>query len=168
VVRDASVGMDPVNEADVDWSETERDAARFRRKRLSSAAGGDALGCSLYELPPGGSSWPYHHHEANEEAVYVLAGTGRLRTPGGEHELSPGDYVALPAGEAGAHRLSNDGDEPFRFLMTSTMRDPDVTVYPDSGKIGVYAGAAPGGDDERSVDGYFRRADAVDYWLDEE
>jgi hypothetical protein len=44
------------------------------------------------------------------------------------------------------------------------MVEPDVTVYPDSGKIGVYAGAPPGGDGDRSVDGYWRRADDVSYW----
>ena len=74
----------------------------------------------------------------------------------------------FPASAAGAHRLHNDGDDPLRYLALSTMRDPDVTVYPDSEKIGVYAGSAPGGESERDVSGYYRRDDDVDYWTGEE
>ena len=165
--------MEPVNESDVEWTETERGPTRFRRKRLADAADGEALGASLYELPPGGKSWPYHYHTGNEEAIYVLAGEGTLRVGDDENDehrsVEAGDYVALPAGPDSAHRVENPSDEPRRFLALSTMRDPDVTVYPDSGKIGVYAGSPPGGDpDERVVDGYYRTEEAVDYWLDEE
>jgi uncharacterized cupin superfamily protein len=177
--------MEPINESSLEWTETERGPTRFRRKRLADAAGGADLGASLYELPPGGKSWPYHYHTGNEEAIYVLAGEGTLRlgdrdsgVDGGDdgskgdearHPLRAGDYVALPAGPESAHRVENDGDEPLRFLVVSTMRDPDVTVYPDSGKIGVYAGSPPGGDpDDRVVDGYFPRDATVDYWRDEE
>ncbi|WP_152039627.1 cupin domain-containing protein [Salinigranum salinum] len=168
--------MGPVNESSLEWTETERGPTHFRRKRLADAAGGERLGASLYELPSGGKSWPYHYHTGNEEAIYVVSGEGTLRVGDGErdtaderHPLRAGDYVALPAGPESAHRVENDGDEPLRFLVVSTMRDPDVTVYPDSGKIGVYAGSPPGGDSEdRVVDGYFPRDATVDYWRDEE
>lgn len=160
--------MTPVNEANLDWSETEHDETRFRRKRLAAAAGGDELGCSLYELPPGKKSWPYHFHTGNEEALYVLGGEGILRVDDGEHPLRAGDYAALPAGEAGGHRVVNDGDDALRYLMLSTMHEPDVSVYPDSGKFGVFAGSPPGSDGSRVVQGYYRKDDAVDYWLDEE
>ncbi|MFB6174168.1 MAG: cupin domain-containing protein [Halobacteriales archaeon] len=156
--------MRRINERDLDWDETDEGAARFDRKRLAGPAGGEDIGCSLYELPPGGRSWPYHYHAGNAEALYVLAGAGTLRDGDGEHTIEAGDYVALPAGREGAHRVRNDGDEPLRYLMVSTMADPDVTVYPDSGKVGVYAGSPPGGREERDVQGYFRREDAVDYW----
>lgn len=160
--------MEPVNRADLEWSETERERTHFRRKKLAAAAGADDLGASLYELPPGASSWPYHYHAANAEAVYVLSGTGTLRTPDGEDRVEPGDFCVFPASAEGAHRLHNDGDDPLRYLALSTMRDPDVTVYPDSEKIGVYAGSAPGGEAERDVSGYYRRDDDVDYWTGEE
>jgi uncharacterized cupin superfamily protein len=156
-----------VNEADLDWDVTDRGETGFRRKKLAAAAGGDRLGCSLYELPPGEKSWPFHYHTGNEEAMYVLAGTGRLRTAEGTDPIEPGDYAVFPVGEAGGHRVINDGDDTLRYLALSTMDDPDVTVYPDSGKIGVYAGSPPGSDDPRTVAGYYRRDDDVDYWLDE-
>lgn len=162
--------MPPVNERDVDWTETEHDTTRFRRKHLSDAASGDAdpgLGCSLYELPPGARSWPYHYHAGNAEAMYVLAGSGRLRLDGEERPLDAGDYVPFPTGPAGAHQVINDGEEgeeSLRFLVFSGMDDPDVTVYPDSGKFGVYAGSAPGSREERTVAGYYWIDDDVDYW----
>ncbi len=160
--------MEPVNEADLEWTETERGETHFRRKKLAAAADAEALGASLYELPPAASSWPYHYHAANAEAIYVLDGTGTLRTPEGDTRVEAGDFCAFPASSEGAHRLHNDGDAPLRYLAVSTMQDPDVTVYPDSEKIGVYAGSPPGGEDERDVSGYYRRDDDVDYWVDEE
>lgn len=75
--------------------------------------------------------------------------------------------MALPVGEDGAHRVVNGGDEALRYLVVSTMREPDVTVYPDSEKIGPFAGSAPGSDEPRDVQGCYRRDDDVDYWLDE-
>jgi len=156
-----------VNEADLDWTTTEHGETAFRRKKLAAAAGGERLGCSLYELEPGTKAWPFHYHTGNEEALYVIAGTGRLRTADGTDSLDSGDYVTFPVGEEGGHRVINDGEETLRYLAMSTMADPDVTVYPDSDKIGIYAGSAPGSDDERVVEGYYRRDGDVDYWLDE-
>jgi len=160
--------MEPVNEADLEWSDTDRGETAFRRKQLAAAADGQELGCSLYELPSGRRSWPYHYHAANEEAIYVLAGSGRLRTGDGEHELAAGDYVALPAGEDGAHRVVNDGEAPLRYLALSTMVEPDVTVSPDSETFGVYVGAAPGGEAERDLEGYYPVDADVDYWAGED
>jgi uncharacterized cupin superfamily protein len=160
--------MPTVNESDLEWQTTERGETRFRRKRLAAAAGGEDIGCSLYELPPGRRAWPYHYHTGNEEAVYVLDGEGALRLDGETHALAAGDYVALPAGEESAHRVVNDSEGVLRYLAVSTMEDPDVTVYPDSGKFGVYAGSAPGSDDPRTLSGYYRVDDDVDYWAGEE
>ncbi|RBI63807.1 cupin [halophilic archaeon] len=160
--------MARVNADDVEWTTLERGETRFRRKQLSQAAGGDDLGCSLYELPPGRRSWPYHYHTGNEEALFVLAGTGALRLDGETTPLAEGDYVALPADESGAHRVVNDSDEPLTYLMVSTMNDPDVLVYPDSEKVGVFAGSPPGGRETRTHHAYYRREDAVDYWSGEE
>jgi uncharacterized cupin superfamily protein len=164
--------MDAVNEDEVAWTETERGPARFRRKRLASAARDgepapdDGLGASLYELPAGARAWPYHYHAGNEEAMYVLAGTGQVRGPDGTAPVESGDFVVFPTGPEGAHRVVNDGDEVLRYLVVSTMRDPDVTVYPDAGAVGVYAGAPPGGDGARDVSMYVPRSARVDYWTE--
>ncbi|NIC00573.1 cupin domain-containing protein [Halobacterium sp. R2-5] len=156
--------MSKVNESDLGWTEIDDGGMRVRRKQLGEAAAGEQLGCSLYELPPGERSWPYHYHTANEEALYVLAGKGTLRLDGETTPLRAGDYVALPADESGGHRVVNDAETTLRYLAVSTMREPDVTVYPDSGKVGVFVGAPPGGRGERTHHGYYATEDAVDYW----
>lgn len=82
--------MDHTNESDLDWTEADHDETRFRRKQLAEAAGGERIGCSLYELSLGSRSWPYHYHTANEEAIYVLSGTGMLRHDGEQYDLRTG------------------------------------------------------------------------------
>lgn len=138
-----------VNEQDLEWGEQSHGKFGYRRKQLGSAAGGEKLGCSLYEVPPGRRAWPYHYHLANEEAIYVLQASGTLRLGEREITLSQGDYVALQVGEAGAHQIINTSEEPLRYLCFSTMIEPDAMVYPDSNKIGNFAGAAPGGPKEK-------------------
>lgn len=156
--------MTLVNVSELEWEETEHGDTEFRRKQLSTETAGDELGCSLYELPAGKKAWPYHYHAGNTEALYVLAGRGKLRLAGEEYDLVAGDYTAFPPGDAGAHRVINDSGDALRYLMVSTMRDPDVTVYPDSEKFGVYAGSPPGRHDGRTVHGYYKLADDVSYW----
>jgi uncharacterized cupin superfamily protein len=160
--------MPMISASDLDWDETDSGETAFKRKQLGVPAGGERIGASLYEIPPGKRSWPYHYHAGNEEAIYVLAGEGTVRLPDGEHAVAPGDYVAFPVGEEGGHRVVNDGADPLRYLATSTMDDPDVTVYPDSEKVGVYTGSAPGGHDGREMTKYFPADADVDYWTDED
>jgi uncharacterized cupin superfamily protein len=156
--------MEKTNESDVEWKEYDHGETAFRRKELSNAVDASDLGCSLYELPAGMRSWPYHYHTANEEAIYVLAGEGKLKTADGLEPLSAGDYATFPADERGGHRVVNDGEEPLRYLAVSTMNEPDVTVYPEMNKFGVYVGSPPGGREDRSLEGYYRIDDETEYW----
>jgi uncharacterized cupin superfamily protein len=134
-------------------------------KQLGAAAGGKHLGCTLTEIAPGKKSWPYHYHTANEEAMYVLSGSGTLRLAGREGPISAGDYVAFPLGEQGAHRVLNDSEEPLRYLCFSTMSHPEIAVYPDSEKIGVFTGSAPGcRPNKGDLREFMQRDAAVDYW----
>ena len=153
-----------VNEDDLDWKSYDHGETAFRRKELSTATDGDRLGCSLYELDPGKRSWPYHYHTANEEAMYVLSGTGRVRVDDSEITVEAGAFLPFPADESGGHQVVNDGDEPLRYLMLSTMVEPDVTIYPEMEKFGVYVGSPPGGREERSLEGFYRPKDDVEYW----
>ncbi len=150
-----------VGHQDFGWSEQYHgEKFGYRRKSLGSAAGGEKLGCSLYEVPPGRRAWPYHYHLANEEAIYVLEGSGTLRIGGDEIRVSASDYVALPARAEGAHQLINSSETILRYLCFSTMVEPDVMVYPDSGKVGIFGGAAPGGPKEERTFSKFLRDDA--------
>ena len=158
------------NEDELRWDEhSHGERFGYRRKSLSSATGGRKLGCSLYEVGPGRTAWPYHYHGANEEAIYVLEGSGTLRVNDEEVPLGKGDYVTFPSSAEGAHQLVNTSEKTLRYLCFSTMVEPDVSVYPDSGKVGVVVGAAPGGPKEkRTLSGLFRQEDGVDYFEGED
>lgn len=96
----------------------------------------------------------------------ILGGRGCLRYGADSHDVGPGDVVVCRAGGAEtAHQLINTGTEDLRYLAISTMRDPDVMEYPDSGKFGVMAGAPPGGSKADRRFQFFGRPDsATDYW----
>jgi len=133
---------------------------RCQRARLSRQAGSKRLGLSLWELPPGEAAYPYHYHLTEEELVLVLAGTPSLRTPDGWRELQEGEVVPFLRGEQGGHQLVNRTADVVRFLAFSTNGEPDIVLYPDSGKLGAY-GRLPLGGGLRTM---FRLADAVDYY----
>jgi uncharacterized cupin superfamily protein len=130
-----------------------------RTIRVADEIGAERLGASLYELDRGQQICPYHFHYANEEWLLVVSGSPTLRSPEGERVLRAGDVVVFPTGPEGAHAVRNEGDEPARVLMLSTLFYPEVPVYPDSDKIGTRP-VAFGGEDRLN----FIRRDAVDYW----
>jgi uncharacterized cupin superfamily protein len=107
----------------------------------------------VYGIPPGQSICPYHYECGEEEWLIVLEGRATLRTPAGEQELGPWDCAFFPAGEEGAHKVTNNTDEPIRVCIWSNRNAVGVAVYPDSDKVGAWP---PGK--------LFRLTDAVDYW----
>ena len=110
----------------------------------------------IYELPPGKSAYPYHFHLKNEETFFILRGEGLLRTRDGERAVRPGDLLFFPAGEDGAHKLTNTSDtEMLVYLDFDIVHDLDVTMYPDSGKLGIW------GMDTNKI---YRIDDDVDYY----
>lgn len=118
----------------------------FRRRRFTAEAGARALGCSHFELAPGKTAFPFHFHSSQEEALFILEGTGSVRIGKDRVQVRAGDYVAFPAGPDKAHALTNTGDITMRYLAMSgsaaavTM---DIVGYPDSKKIAFAAGGDP-------------------------
>ena len=162
--RDARIA----NLDDVPWQPYRIGPFRADRKRVARQVGARLLGYSLYRVQPGDRTFPYHLEHTNEEFALVLAGRARLRTPEGEREVGPDDAICFPVGPEGAHGFAAIGDEPFEVFLLSTMMEPDVAEYPDSDKVYVIVGAAPGGDPaSRAVDLVFRKRDAVPYETDE-
>ena len=149
-----------------EWDEErDRSGFRFRFAQIGTRLEGELLGASVFELPPGQRT-VYHAHHGNEELLIVLAGRPTLRTAEGEHELIEGDVTVFTRGEA--HGVLNRSDEPVRFLFVSTMIEPDVVEYLDSGKIGVFAGAAPRMGADAPLELFLRRDAAADYYEGEE
>jgi len=144
-----------VRTAALDWQK-QVDHEPFVQRR--KALGGGRISAGLWELPAGKKSFPFHAHHGTEEAMFVVAGTAKLRTPEGLTELSAGDYVSFPPGGP-AHQLLNDGKEPFIYLGLSSSLGVDVVEYPDTGKVACAVGAPPDG--KRFV---FDGKAQVDYW----
>jgi protein-tyrosine-phosphatase/uncharacterized cupin superfamily protein len=130
------------------------------RARIGYDLDSELIGVSQWVLPPGEAAYPYHFHYSDEEIVIVLDGRPTLRTPDGLRELASGEAVRFPVGEAGAHQLRNDTDEPASFLSISSSGRPDIVHYVDSDKIGVGERRPRGG----GLRQFFPREAAVDYW----
>jgi uncharacterized cupin superfamily protein len=128
---------------------------------------GSDLGMSLYELLPGQTQCPYHFHHGDEELILVFDGTPTLRTPDGEQELRPGDFVHFPKGPSGAHQVINRSAEPARYIVGSSNVAPEICEYPDSGKIAAFSRLASQRGDSRLVT-IHRLDDGVDYMEGEE
>ena len=145
-------------------AEQDRGPFTWRRARIGRQAGAERLGASLYELPPGASTFPLHVHHGNEELLVVVAGRPTLRTLEGERELAPGDVVSFPVGRRGGHRIDNRAEEPARVLIVSTMHSPEVAEYPESGKV-LARSYPPGGEvPEDGLDLMFPADARVDYF----
>jgi uncharacterized cupin superfamily protein len=141
-----------------DFSKGEKYASRGAR--IGPLVGARQLGYSYDIVPPGKAACPFHSHRAQEEMFFIVSGSGTLRYGAERRRIRAGDIICCPVGgPETAHQIVNDSSEPLSYLSISTMTDPEVCEYPDSGKIIAYDGkwrhsteAASGG---------------VDYWKGE-
>ena len=109
----------------------------FFRRDFLAVHEADSL-VRVYEILPGKSAFPYHYHLKNEETFFILKGEGILRSPEGERPVRPGDLIFFPAGEGGAHKLTNCSEtENLVYIDFDVVHDLEVCVYPDSNKLGV-------------------------------
>ncbi len=118
----------------------ERSGYASRELRVGPGLGEGLWGGTVYELAPGERICPYHWHVGEEEWLVVVSGTPTLRTPDGEKVLAPWDATVFARGPGGAHEVRNETDASARVLMLSSFSDPEICVYPDSGKISAHGG----------------------------
>ncbi len=133
----------PVRRLDLNDVELPADPARpegFRRRmaRLGDLVGAERTGVTLYELDPGEAVCPYHYEVAEDEWLLVLEGRVTVRTPGGDEELGPMELAFFGGGPEAAHQVRNASDAVARCLMWSNRVWPTMSVYPDSGKVGIW------------------------------
>ncbi|MEA4870488.1 hypothetical protein SDC9_164117 [bioreactor metagenome] len=128
------------NSADATWTRrAEHPGLEFEKQELVGKSDAQQCTVSLMKIPPHQAAFPYHYHILNEENFFILNGKGLLRTPDGEQEVLPGDYIFFPRGEDGAHKLTNISDtEPLIYIDFDTSNIPEICFYPDSEKIGVW------------------------------
>lgn len=157
-----------VNINDLDWQESTQENFTYSRKQLGASAGSQLIGTSLYKLLPGQKAFPFHFHHANEEAIFILDGQGTLRINKERISIQKDDYIALPRGPEYSHQVINTSNAPLIYLCISTMIEPDVMQYPDSNKVGVMTGTAPGeSKNKHSFKAIFKLGSEVSYYESE-
>lgn len=147
--------MKIVRTNEMEWADA-MTKGNFGQKR--KPLGGEKLTCGLWQLLPGKKSFPMHSHHVTEEAMFVVSGKAKVRTPEGESAISAGDYVSFPPGGL-AHQLINDGTEPMVYVGMSATMGVDLVEYPDSEKIAASVGAP--GKGTRYV---FKKASQAEYF----
>jgi len=152
--------MKIVKSSEVAWADAmNKGAFGQRRKELGSTG---KLSAGLWELPPGKKSFPFHMHYVTEEALFVVSGSAKVRTPEGLTPIGAGDWVMFPPG-AGAHQLVNDGSEALVYLALGVSSGVDIVEYPDSGKVASAIHAGP--ERKRFI---FRKDSQVEYFAGED
>ncbi|MFC3552263.1 cupin domain-containing protein [Lysobacter cavernae] len=106
-----------------------------QRSKLSLGTAARKLGTCFDILPPGKRVCPYHLHHAQEELFVVLEGTGTLRVAGEMLPIKAGDVIFIPAGPEYPHQIINTSQAPLKYLSISTLEEPEIYEYPDSGKF---------------------------------
>jgi uncharacterized cupin superfamily protein len=139
--RAASAPVEVVNVTDLAWRESVADPAPFTAAvaEIGLLLGAQRLGIAAGRLEPGESYCPLHWHTREEEFFLVLDGRPTLQTPAATRRLAPGDCIVFATGPHGAHRLSNETDEPCTVVMVANIDGGDVCFYPDSQKLAVEA-----------------------------
>ncbi len=131
--------------------------------RLGTGTAADKLGASFDCVAPGMRSCPYHFHYAQEEMFIILEGSGTLRVAGEMLPIVSGDVIFIPPGPEYPHQIINTSDAPLKYLSVSTREQPELVMYPDSGKYQAMAHGADG----QQVRYLQRPSTSLDYWQDE-
>ena len=123
----------------------------------------EQMGISYSIVPPGKSACPFHVHHVEEEMFVILEGEGVYRFGEDRHAVKAGDVLSAPCGgPANAHKLTNTGTGPLKYLSISTLAETEICEYPDSGKF--LASVRDSATRERRFR-YIGRPDSeVDYW----
>ena len=121
------------------------------------------LGVAYCEVPPGKSSCPFHVHHVEDEMFFILEGIGTYRFGDSIYSVKAGDALAAPhGGPEYAHKLTNTGAVPLKYLAISSKSETEVCEYPDSGKFLVSSRRSLS---EKQRFRFVGRSDsALDYW----
>lgn len=87
------------------------------------------LGIHHVRLLPGRRTSYPHAESAEEEFVFVLAGTPDAWLDGELHRLRPGDAVGFPAGTGMCHTFLNNTRRDVRLLVVGEVSKPENRVY---------------------------------------
>ena len=102
-------------------------------KSLGDLTGLTGLGIHLIEVAPGFETTEYHVHYIEDEAVYVLEGSGEAEIGEDRVAIKAGDFLGYRKGGL-AHTIYNTGDTTLRCLVIGQRLASDVADYPRKGQ----------------------------------
>ena len=135
----------------------QHDSYAFTKYEVTKRNEFDQCYIALYEIYPKKSNFPFHYHDFNTEAFYIISGCGLLETNEDEIVIKQGDIIVCPPKVGGAHKLTNTSEkENLVYIDFDTTNSPDVIHYPNSDKIGIVV------HNESST--FFKNSSSVDYY----
>jgi len=98
-IKAETVDVEGAKDVLIRWLITKKDGAEHFTMRL-------------FDLSPGGHT-PLHQHEWEHE-VFIVSGSGILRTKEDESTFKQGDVIFVPSGQW--HQFVNNGKEVLQFI----------------------------------------------------
>jgi quercetin dioxygenase-like cupin family protein len=92
------------------------------REMITAADGAPTFAMRIFDVSAGAST-PYHHH-AWEHAVFIVSGTGHIRSEQGDRPFAAGDSVFIA------------GDEPHCFVADTPVQFVCVIPSPNLCQMG--------------------------------
>lgn len=120
--------MPVVNMADVPVREVEDGDVRHARRRLGPAAGAVRVGASRFVVPPGARQMPVHIHGDEDEAFFVLGGSGLSCQKDEACAIGAGDTIVHVAN--GLPHTLLAGDDGLDLLAFASGSDTHLTYLP--------------------------------------
>nr|WP_321985841.1 cupin domain-containing protein [uncultured Lichenicoccus sp.] len=99
-------------------------------RNVARAGGASDFNANHVVVPPGCWSSQRHWHEAEDELVVILSGSGVLIDEHGRHAMEAGDIAIFPKNDGNGHKLVNDGGAPL-VLLAIGRPEASVVHYSD-------------------------------------
>ena len=108
----------------------ERDAAIFEHgpvwaRSLVAVGASEDFSVGVVHFPPGArAGW---HRHSSDQVLYVVNGIGKVGDDEGEHVISAGDCVIIPAGTDHWHGAHDTGSPMSHLTITRANSETTVT-----------------------------------------
>jgi uncharacterized cupin superfamily protein len=104
---------------------------RLRWLVRPDTTGTEFCAVNMVRLAPGATVSPAHSHNANEEVIYIVSGSGQILIDGTVYELRAGSIAVLPKQKI--HMLRNTDKEEMKVVcFFAPPTDTSEYVFHDS------------------------------------
>lgn len=113
--------MKHVHYTDVEAEIVDVDGAKYAKIRwlITKKDGAENFTMRLFDLSPGGHT-PLHQHDWEHE-VFIVSGSGELRTKEDSNSFKQGDVLFVPSMQW--HQFVNTGDDLLQFICVIPYKD---------------------------------------------